>query len=744
MKKRLACLAVVVVLSLIVYRLTLAPTVIAGDSGELITAAVHQGVPHPPGYPLFCVVGKLFTLLPFGNEAFRLNLMSAVAMTASAVIVFFIVLLLGQPLTAATAASLIFAFSGSIWSQASVAEVYALYVLSASLVLLVSLHWVQRRSPRSFLLLGYVFGLALVAHLGSLMLVPGLFMMAVAGRGSEDVRRPGRGGQVAALLLVVLAISAYLYPLFASLHDPPLDWGDPETPSRLLAFVSGRAHRSAAVGLLAGGALMRRLTHLLLALWNDLSLAVPLAAIGLWSLVKSRQWWLVRAFAIFILFDLVYALWLNVVPLEATPFLLITTLLLVVLAGIGIGTLFSYSRRGGSRIRPALVSVIVVFIPIYSLLANWARADRSQDYVAYDFGRGVLETLEDRAVLFVEGDNISFPLYYLAMVEGERADVTICEREGVVDGAFYASIPRDARGEDRDRVRAAVETGFIDTTDVPVYYVTDGVYRHLAERGYGLLPWGLVYRVIRPTEQVEISQLPRLPGLRNLGDEDAVHDFMSRDLLVTYHLRRGAQLLLRDDTTGAHLEFRRAGRLADGNAWAMNSVGTDLLDAGWVREAVPYFEGAIARSSLPRADYYYNLGLARLQQHDPGAAVGPLERALSLDPSSIDVRYNLGSAYGWLGDHARARELFVWVIARSPDDPSALFNLALANAALGRLDEAYATYTRAVALDPELERARVLFERARMRGVEQYAPPGGLSGQGSEMPPPEDRERVEP
>ena len=65
-------------LSFSLYSFTLAPTVTAEDSGELVTAAATLGVAHPPGYPLWCILGKVFTYLPVGTVAWRVNLLSAV------------------------------------------------------------------------------------------------------------------------------------------------------------------------------------------------------------------------------------------------------------------------------------------------------------------------------------------------------------------------------------------------------------------------------------------------------------------------------------------------------------------------------------------------------------------------------------------------------------------------------------------------------------------------------------------
>src|SRR3989339_281858 len=68
---------VVFFISFAVYFITLCPTVYTGDSGGLITAAYTLGVPHSPGYPLYCLLGKLFTFVPLGSIAFRVNLLSA-------------------------------------------------------------------------------------------------------------------------------------------------------------------------------------------------------------------------------------------------------------------------------------------------------------------------------------------------------------------------------------------------------------------------------------------------------------------------------------------------------------------------------------------------------------------------------------------------------------------------------------------------------------------------------------------
>src|SRR6266850_8554288 len=75
-RDRAECL-VVAAIAAAAYGLTLAPGVQAGDSGELILAAQSLGIPHPPGYPLWVLLGHAFTILPWGSVALRVNALSA-------------------------------------------------------------------------------------------------------------------------------------------------------------------------------------------------------------------------------------------------------------------------------------------------------------------------------------------------------------------------------------------------------------------------------------------------------------------------------------------------------------------------------------------------------------------------------------------------------------------------------------------------------------------------------------------
>ena len=125
-KARLFALASFLI-PLVIYLLTICPTVFVGDSGELILSASRLEISHPPGYPFFTMIGRLFSLLPISNLAFRFNLLSALLTSLSSLLLF---LTVSSVLRRSgnrnhvsvglysLSAALVWAFGYSIWSQA--------------------------------------------------------------------------------------------------------------------------------------------------------------------------------------------------------------------------------------------------------------------------------------------------------------------------------------------------------------------------------------------------------------------------------------------------------------------------------------------------------------------------------------------------------------------------------------------------------------------------------------------------
>lgn len=133
---------------LAVYVRTLAPGLVAiEDTPKFQFVGRILGTAHPPGYPLFVVISHLFGLLPLGNLAWRINLLSAVCASVTALCCQLAALELGVAPAVAAAAGLGLATGAGFWFSATIAEVYALHGTLVALMTLALFVW--RRTGRT-------------------------------------------------------------------------------------------------------------------------------------------------------------------------------------------------------------------------------------------------------------------------------------------------------------------------------------------------------------------------------------------------------------------------------------------------------------------------------------------------------------------------------------------------------------------------------------------------------------------
>ena len=181
--------AAVSALVLVGLLVSLAPSVTFWDAGEFIAAMKTLGIPHPPGTPLFVLMGHVFGMsFPFGEYAFRTNLQSALFAALGAGCWFLIVheaagyylgAAAGQRalrIGAGAAGALLAAFGFTNWLNSNETEVYAVATFTIAAVTWLLLRWrAARGSPRSarcLLLIAYLLGLAIGNHLLGLLVGP--------------------------------------------------------------------------------------------------------------------------------------------------------------------------------------------------------------------------------------------------------------------------------------------------------------------------------------------------------------------------------------------------------------------------------------------------------------------------------------------------------------------------------------------------------------------------------------------
>lgn len=227
-------------LALAVYVRTLSPTTDVADSLEFQVVAHGLTFAHPPGYPLYTLLGKLFTLLPLGDVAYRMNLLSAVAAGAAVAVTFVTAArLTGRP-AAALAGALVFAFSPAFWSQAVITEVYALNVLLVGVVLMGLAGWSApptggRRGDGWLAVAALAAGLGASHHVTIVFTAP-VIAGTILWRDAGLLRQPRRLARLAAAFALGLTPMVYFFVRW------PAVYGRPATVGEVLRYVTASAY----------------------------------------------------------------------------------------------------------------------------------------------------------------------------------------------------------------------------------------------------------------------------------------------------------------------------------------------------------------------------------------------------------------------------------------------------------------------------------------------------------------------
>jgi hypothetical protein len=202
---------VVALASLLIYSRTLAPS-LGGtiDSAEFQQATYSLGVVHPTGYPLYLLLGRAWiALYPFGDPAFRINLLSAIFAALAVWVLYATVLHLTGNLPASLAASALFAVQAIPWAQAGVAEINTLNTLLTGLAFRTVLLWATGRLPVYVPALAY--GLAVSHHRTALLYLPVLLVFGLLALRRGTPRRSSAQQVALVALLLVLPFLLYLY-----------------------------------------------------------------------------------------------------------------------------------------------------------------------------------------------------------------------------------------------------------------------------------------------------------------------------------------------------------------------------------------------------------------------------------------------------------------------------------------------------------------------------------------------------
>jgi dolichyl-phosphate-mannose-protein mannosyltransferase len=420
-----------------IYIRTLAPTVAGGDSGELITAGYTLGVLHPPGYPLYTLLAKIFTFIPIGTIAWRVNLLSAVCGAAAATLLFLAVARWSRSVWGALVSASLFAFSRRVWPHAVTAEVFALNNLFVAGIVYLTVRFsgellaeataVRRRHVVACVLFFWI-GLGLTNHhtLIFYALPAAIFVLL-----DPPMREPRRIGTY--VLCGVLGLVPYLYLPLASARIPLMSWGDQTTAHGFVNHLLRREYGTFRLGIQEQGPnLPARLAAYISGSLADLLWIGPILAIvglAVWIRRPSRAlaWCWAGAFLLFVIAFNSLAngpLEPGVSRFVEGRFWQQPHLLVCVFAGLGLAAM---ADRGGSSARVAL-PIVAVAIAIAQPLINFRDQDKSKSVEIREFLKATLDSAPKGALLLEQGDYMFHGLRYLQIVERYRTDVRVLDQ----------------------------------------------------------------------------------------------------------------------------------------------------------------------------------------------------------------------------------------------------------------------------------------------------------------------------
>ncbi len=440
-----------------IYLLTMPAAVGQADTFEFQVVVPQLGIAHPTGYPLYLLLGKLFTLLPLGTVAWRLNAATMLYGLAAVSLLFVLGYRLGvKPVTAVLAATL-FGLIPTFWSQAIEAEVYSLQTLIVVGAFLLmresggwrvglvdggqgtvnseqwtvnsgqftvdSGQWTGDRRRWLSISLAFVLGLGMTNHLTTLFLLPAatltLLFTHTFTRQQSVLSNLKTFLTLALAFCLPLLLYAYLPLRWQAIHQEPMG------VARFLDWVIGGRFQ----GALQWRAWLDDLTRyevvgrIILANWGYVNLFVALLGFFFtwrrrwrWALILTVTW----------LGYIFYALNYYVPDLDV--FIIGAQVVVALWWLAGANAILEIGERSLSLSKVAFANLLILLLLLPTLLGasqNWNRLDQSRDDGGQPWGEGVLALpLAEGAAILADSEKIA-PLYYLQQAEGVRPDLDI-------------------------------------------------------------------------------------------------------------------------------------------------------------------------------------------------------------------------------------------------------------------------------------------------------------------------------
>ncbi|KAL5251534.1 hypothetical protein ACHWQZ_G017040 [Mnemiopsis leidyi] len=436
------------VLFISVYVKCTSASIPSGDSGDFIMAAHHFGVAHPPGYPLFVTCGYFWMkILPFGNPAYKLNLLTSLIGALAAFIIYITTYKITNFIPSAVYASAMFAFSHLIWFHSIGAEIFALNNLFCGILL----YWVVRfqrsavsKRARVAMEASFLSGLSMCNQHTSFLFIGVIgFWMFLSLLQDKAITLKQFWWTGAAFCLGLLPYIQL--PISAYFSNAPNTWGDHRSFSGIwrhfLRDEYGTLRLSADDDV--SGDIWGNLKMCIQDLINEMGTTTLL--LSALSLLLARYFQnqknIVYVYAVSLVVYLLF--FCNQANLDISDkskqlskgvlerFWMQSNVAVSILSGCGLWfvySLISQRHKSSSHLLHCFLCAAALSAGAHQIGINYNDCDMSSNFMVRDFGKKMLDSVPNNSVLLVKGD-LGIPAMYLRYSEFYREDLDLVDQE---------------------------------------------------------------------------------------------------------------------------------------------------------------------------------------------------------------------------------------------------------------------------------------------------------------------------
>ncbi len=419
--------------------------VYSGDIGDLVTAAFVGGVAHPPGYPLFTMLGHFLSSIPVPLPVVsRIALVSVGSAVAALALYYAFARSVVRNKWLAILSTSVLAFSYLFWFHAEIPEVFGLIIFFVFAILYLAVRFYRKPNDSDLRLLAFTIGLSLTHHHTILLIFPAVALLVL-----RHVKYLFAGWKCipAALLCLAAGLIVYLYVPIAASHNPVINWDDARTFPNFMRLLTRKDYGGFAPSVDNGVAVQVKLIFVrdyfsTLARIYSYQI-VFVAAVGVIGLFLADKWLLAALLTAFIVSGPFFVFYATTYITSASAwgvierFYALSSMVFMFAVPYGFRQLKEWFYRFLPRkIYAAALLAYFAIIPVYMIIYNFPRTDLSRTRIGTNLGLDVLNDVPTKSILYVDGDTKIFNVWYARYVLGARRDVDLMNPPGVGENTY--------------------------------------------------------------------------------------------------------------------------------------------------------------------------------------------------------------------------------------------------------------------------------------------------------------------